>query len=253
MTVTHDRPPVMTKAAAAQVKAAGPDNDLGEGEFTALVSVFGNIDTYGDVVMAGAFTDFLTEARAKGNPIPVVWYHDWLDVYSHIGWVDPNNAEETDAGLVVTAQLDINSPVPAAAEKARQVYQLLKGRRIRQFSFAFDVFEAGWGERTTDDGETREVFELRKLGIHEVGPCLVGVNRDTDLQTVKAVHHHFTPPKGQKPTDAPRAGEDTDNSSQAEPGAASEKSPASTQPSPASATEVLIALTIDTLEGDEYA
>lgn len=42
---------------------AGPDSGLAEGEFLAYASVFGNKDSYGDVVMPGAF-----RGRWSGGP-----------------------------------------------------------------------------------------------------------------------------------------------------------------------------------------
>ena len=200
----------MTKAARVVVKAVGPgpgeeynDTGLGPGEFAALVSVFGNVDTYGDVVMEGAFADVLSDYRERGVPIPILWSHDWADPYSHIGHADPDDVEETPEGLMVRrGVLDIDSPIPAAAAKAQQVHRLLEQRRVTQFSFAFDVADAGWGVRGEGDN-TREVFELRKFGaLHEVGPCLVGVNQDTRLEDVKALRASYPKP-GRKADPAP--------------------------------------------------
>ncbi|MEV7364254.1 HK97 family phage prohead protease [Streptomyces sp. NPDC091299] len=164
---------MQTKDAPARVKAAGEGDGLGAGEFTALVSVFGNEDSVGDVVMPGAFADDLARWKESGDPIPVIWSHDWGDPFSHIGSV--TEAKETPAGLLVTGQLDLENP------KAEQVFRLLKGRRVTQFSFAYDILDGGWGER--DGGE---VYELRKLKVHEVGPCLVGANQETELLAAKA-------------------------------------------------------------------
>ncbi|MFJ3507806.1 HK97 family phage prohead protease [Streptomyces luteogriseus] len=164
---------MLTKDAPARVKAAGESDGLGAGEFTALVSVFGNEDSVGDVVLPGAFTEDLDRWKRSGDPIPVIWSHDWGDPFSHIGHV--TDARETPGGLVVTGQLDLANP------KAEQVFRLLKGRRVTQFSFAYDIDDGGWGERGG-----REVYELRKLRIHEVGPTLVGANQETELLAAKA-------------------------------------------------------------------
>lgn len=164
---------MLTKDAPARVKAAGESDGLGAGEFTALVSVFGNEDSVGDVVMPGAFADDLARWRESGDPIPVIWSHDWSDPFSHIGHV--TEARESAGGLLVTGQLDLDNP------KGAQVFRLLKGRRVTQFSFAYDIEDGGWGERGG-----REVYELRKLKVHEVGPTLVGANQETELLAAKA-------------------------------------------------------------------
>lgn len=162
-----------TKDCPARVKAAGEGDGLEAGQFTALVSVFGNKDSVGDVVMPGAFTKTLADWEAKGDPIPVIWSHDWGDPFSHIGHVV--KAEETPDGLQVTGQIDMDNP------KAEQVYRLLKGRRVTQFSFAYDIED---GAPSEHDGT--DAFELKELKLHEVGPTLVGANQETELLAAKS-------------------------------------------------------------------
>jgi HK97 family phage prohead protease len=163
---------MLTKAAPVRVKA-GEQDGLGEGQFEAVVSVFGNVDSYGDVVMPGAFAETLAEWEKSGNPIPVLWSHLSHDPDYHIGYVV--EAKETAEGLWVRGQLDLDAP------KAKQVYRLLSGHRVTQFSFAYDVLDAAYAER---DGE--KVYELRKLKVYEVGPTLIGANQETRLIGVKA-------------------------------------------------------------------
>lgn len=165
-----------TKSFDAKVKAAGVEDGLEAGQFEAIVSVFGNVDSYGDVVMPGAFADSLAAWAAKGDPIPVIWAHQWSDPDYHVGVVLA--AEERPEGLWIRGQIDLDDDAPS---KAKQVNRLLKGRRVTQFSFAYDVVDGGWGKR--DD---REVYELRKMDLHEVGPCLIGVNQETTLLAAKA-------------------------------------------------------------------
>lgn len=169
-----------TKECTARIKAAGTADGLAEGQFTALVSVFGNEDSAGDVVIPGAFTQTLADWRAKGDPIPVIWSHNWGDPFSHIGIVV--SAMETPDGLEVTGQIEDVDTNPTAA----QVYRLLKGRRVTQFSFAYDVEEGAWVEGQDDDGRWYGYYELRELKLYEVGPCLVGCNQATELLAAKA-------------------------------------------------------------------
>lgn len=172
-----------TKSFAAHVKA---DQASDSGEFEAIVSVFGNVDSYGDVVEPGAFAESLAEWKASGNPIPVIWSHQWGDPDSHIGEVieaaelapgDPRlpDAIKANGGLWIKGRNDLSEP------KAAKVHKLLKGRRVTQFSFAYDIIDAA---SETVDGE--RVFRLKKLNVLEVGPTLIGVNRATDLLAAKA-------------------------------------------------------------------
>jgi len=162
-----------TKHAVFTVKAA-PDETAGAGIIRAYASMFGNVDSYGDVVMPGAFTKTLAEFAASGDPVPLVWSHGSSDPFNHIGYC--TEIKETETGLEFTAQLDIEDNPTAA-----QAYRLMKGRRVKQFSFAYSVVEATRGER---DGQ--HVTELRELKLYEVGPTLVGANQSTELLDVKS-------------------------------------------------------------------
>ncbi|QDQ99319.1 HK97 family phage prohead protease [Tomitella fengzijianii] len=168
-----------TKASAAHIKA-GPDDGLTDGTFTAYASVFGNVDSYGDVVMPGAFADTLTEWKASGNPIPLLFGHNMSDPDYNIGAI--TDAVEDDHGLKITAALDLDAP------KAAQVYRLLKGKRINQMSFAYDVLDAAEGTRQNTDGDPVSVFELRKLHLHEVSVVPIGANDQTEVLAVKTAH-----------------------------------------------------------------
>lgn len=163
-----------TKSFDTRIKAVGESDGLKPGQFRALVSAFNNVDSYGDVVMPGAFTEDLERWKASGDLIPVIWSHDWSDPFSHLGYA--LEAEETEKGLEILGQIE-----EEGNPKAAQVHRLLKGRRVTQFSFAYDVEDAGFGKRGDE-----EVYELRKLKTYEVGPTLIGVNQDTELLAVKA-------------------------------------------------------------------
>lgn len=167
------------------------DGDVPAGEFTALVSVFGNVDSYGDVVMPGAFDRSLREWSASGYPIPVYWGHNLSDPDYNIGQVV--EAVETDRGLQVRARLDLESP------KAAQVFRLLRGGRVKEFSFGYSVRDSGWGER-----EGREVYELRDIDLYEVSVVPVGANPETELQSVKT-HAERTAKAGARAVEAMRA------------------------------------------------
>jgi HK97 family phage prohead protease len=153
---------------------AGPDDGLEEGQFTAYASVFGNKDSYGDVVLPGAFANTLAEWVKSGNPIPLLFGHNMSDPDYNIGHVV--KAEEDNVGLKIVGQLDLDNP------KAKQVYRMLKGRRINQMSFAYDEINAG---PATHDGQ--DVWELRELKLYEVSVVAIGANQETEILAVKAI------------------------------------------------------------------
>lgn len=160
-----------------QIKA-GPDDGLAEGQFSAYASVFGNIDSYGDVVVKGAFASDLTRWKESGNPIPLLFGHNMSDPDFNLGHVA--DAIEDDHGLLVTAQLDLENP------KAMQTYRMLKGRRINQMSFAYDVLDEATVEVAGRDGDTpRKANELRELRLYEVSVVTIGANQETEVLAVK--------------------------------------------------------------------
>jgi|GEM_PF-526646 len=166
------RPGVRTKTVGVHLQA-GPDDGLDDGQFTAYASVFGNRDAHGDVVLPGAFAKSLAAWASRSARLPLLFGHRLDDPDYNIGHVVA--AEEDDHGLLVTAQLDLDSP------KAAQVYRLLKARRIDQMSFAYDVLDSAPVER---DGV--RCTELREVALHEVSVVPLGANPQTEVLAVKA-------------------------------------------------------------------
>ncbi|QWF78711.1 HK97 family phage prohead protease [Amycolatopsis sp. CA-230715] len=172
------------KTCPVRIKAAGEQDGTEDGVFEAIVAAY-NVDSVGDKILPGAFADTLDEWKSSGDPIPVLWSHMSHDPEYHIGYVE--DAEEREDGLWVRARIDLDEP------KASKVYRLLKGRRVRQFSFAYDVQEGGWIEEKDGEDGDEGYYELRKLKLYEVGPTLIGANQDTELLTVKAPATTDTP------------------------------------------------------------
>lgn len=169
------------KTFPVRIKAAGEQDGTEEGVFEALVATYAK-DSYGDVIMPGAFKNTLKEWEDSGDPIPVYWSHRMDDPDFNIGHV--LEAKETDDGLWVRAQLDLENP------KALTTYKLLKGRRVTQFSFAYEIVKSAYvdGEKDAErkDGEPEvPYFALHELKLFETGPTPIGANQETDLLDVK--------------------------------------------------------------------
>lgn len=164
---------MLTKNATITVKA-GPDDGLKEGQFIAYASVFGNVDSYGDVVMPGAFAKDLARWKKSGNPIPLLFGHNMSDPDYNLGAAV--EAEEDNVGLKILGELDLDNP------KSLQTYRLLKGRRINQMSFAYDEIDSG---PAVHDGE--HVWELRELKLYEVSIVTIGANQETEILAVKSM------------------------------------------------------------------
>lgn len=171
---------IRTKDIQIDVSMAGeksaPDT-LREGEFTAYASTWTRTpDSYGDVVAKGAFTKTLADWKASGDNIPILYGHNDSDPDYNIGYV--KSAVEDDHGLRIVGKLDIDDN-----EKAAQVYRLLKGRRIRQMSFAYSPEEQT--PVKAKDGVMAN--ELRRVSLYEVSIVPMGANQDTSIENVKSI------------------------------------------------------------------
>ena len=146
------------------------------GHFTALASVFGNVDLVGDRMMPGAFKTTLEEKRQKNAVLPIVFSHAWDDPMKFIGEADTHAVLETEEGLLVQGKLDINNGNPVAD----QVHKAMKKGWITDWSFGFTVREGG--EKTV-----KGVNEISDVELIEAGPTLKGANPEAQLQIVKSL------------------------------------------------------------------
>lgn len=151
----------------------------GPGVFGAFVSVFGNVDFQNERGIPGMFAASLDRWKSSGDPIPVIFSHQWDDLPSHLGIV--TEAEEVPpgdsrlpleirslGGLWTKFRLDVDDQMTYAP----RVAQLLERRSLKEFSFAYAV-----DEFRIADGVT----ELVAVDLFEVGPTLKGANPLTQL------------------------------------------------------------------------
>lgn len=145
------------------------------GTFTALASVFGNVDSVNDRMMPGSFAKTLEKWRESGRPIPVILSHQWDNLKAWIGKADPRAVYESEDGLVVQGQIDMEDP------DARKAHKLMKEGLLTGWSFGYSVPKGG--QKTAKDG----VNEVKEVELYEVGPTLIGANREAQLQAVKSL------------------------------------------------------------------
>lgn len=129
-------------------------------------------DSYGDVIAKGAFAETIAKRKESGHPFPLCWNHDLNQI---IGSVDPANIEDTEIGPLMTASF-FNTPL------AQEKREIVKSGVVYQFSFAYDVLEAGPVE--LEDGI--KANELRKLDLFEVSIVPIPANQNAVMTDVKA-------------------------------------------------------------------
>lgn len=164
-----------------QVSFRTDGDDLQEGQFLVYPSTFTrHPDSYGDVVAKTAFDDTIKSWKESGNVLPGLYGHRMDDPDYFVAEAIDQGVD--DHGWWVKGQFDMDSP------KAAQVYRLVKGKRLSQLSFAFDVLDEGTVE--LDDGTTAN--ELRKLKVYEFSFVPVGANQDTSIVAVKSAADMLT-------------------------------------------------------------
>ena len=145
------------------------DEGTDQGIIEALVSVFNNVDLHGDRVIPGAFAGVVEAFNAGEKSIPVVWSHNTYDLDGFLG--DVVALEETDEGLKATMQFDMEDA------KGAKAYRLLKGGRVKQYSFAYDVLVSE---------EVDGVTALAAPDVFEVGPTMYGANPESRTLAAKS-------------------------------------------------------------------
>lgn len=150
------------------------DQERNVGIIEAFASIFGNVDSYGDRMMPGSFKRTLEAWQAKGDPIPVIFSHQWDNPMAYLGEVVA--AEERTIGpkqgLWYRGEVDLARPAVA------HTFDLLKRRLVTQQSFAFRAQRVQYVE---EDDQTWPIREVYDVDLYELGPTLLGANNETEL------------------------------------------------------------------------
>jgi HK97 family phage prohead protease len=140
------------------------------GTFIGYGAVFGNKDSYGDVILKGAFkSHFITNAPAS---VKMLWQHDSrepIGVYEDI--------KEDENGLLVKGKLLIND-----VDRAREAYALLKAGAISGLSIGYSVNNEG--SYMGKDGN----HYLKDLSLWEISIVTFPANDQANVESVKSVN-----------------------------------------------------------------
>jgi HK97 family phage prohead protease len=155
-----------TKRLVVSLDAKGLDAD-GEGTFEGYGSVFHVKDSYGDVVMPGAFTRTLADAQSKGRPPAMLWQHDYdrpIGVWESM--------REDGHGLVVKGR------IATQTRDGRDAYELLKLGALTGLSIGYRTKKSVWDEPS----KTRQ---LTDVDLYEVSPVVFPANDAARVSAVK--------------------------------------------------------------------
>jgi HK97 family phage prohead protease len=146
--------------------------------FEGYGAIFGNVDSYGDVIAKGAFKDTIREAKASGQwPAMLLQHGGWgmsADDMTPIGvWTD---MDEDDKGLFLKGKL-------APTARGIEMFTLMKMEpRPAITGLSIGYIPIKWKMRSTPD-EPRRTLEAVKL--MEISPVTFPANPKARIQAAK--------------------------------------------------------------------
>lgn len=149
--------------------------------FEGYGAVFGNVDSYGDVIQKGAFKESIREAKATGQwPAMLLQHGGWqmsAEDLTPVGlWTD---MEEDDTGLFLKGKL-------APTTRGSELHALMKMTprpAINGLSIGYVPIK--WKMRSTPE-EPRRTLEQVKL--IEISPVTFPANGKARIQSAKGAH-----------------------------------------------------------------
>ncbi len=140
--------------------AAGVDEKTGT--FEGYGAVFGNVDSYGDVIVKGAFKGSLKEwKKAKSLPPMLVQHGGWMmtdmDALPIGKWEE---MEEDDTGLRVTGRL-----INLDTERGKNIYGAMKEGVLDGMSIGYRAKEFIYGTKPDEPRRTLKAIDLVEVSV----------------------------------------------------------------------------------------
>lgn len=140
--------------------------------FEGYASIFGNKDSYGEIVAPGAFTESIAEMKAAGTVLPALWNHNSDEP---IGKYIEISEDET--GLKVVGEL-----LTDVVARAKEIAGLIGANIITGLSIGYR--QLNWHD--DDEGATI----LTKLSLREISPVTFPANDLARIQRIKTKLAH---------------------------------------------------------------
>lgn len=146
-----------------QVKSVEAD-----GTFKGYASVFGELDSYRDIVMPGAFKKSLkVDFEAKGRRVPMLWQHNSLSpigIYTTI--------KEDEVGLYVEGECNMD------VQQGRECHSLMKQGALSGLSIGYNTVGSEWDEKQL-------VRKLIEVALWEISPVTFPAGDSARVSSVK--------------------------------------------------------------------
>lgn len=138
------------------------------GSFSGYGSIFGNKDSYGDIVVKGAFNASLDKWRDKGRMPALLWQHKMdepIGVYTRM--------EEDERGLYVEGKL-LKDDDPLA----KRAYGHLKAGSLSGMSIGYQSIDEEYDKKN-------DALMLKQLDLWEVSLVTFPANESAQVESVK--------------------------------------------------------------------
>lgn len=153
------------------------------GSFEGYGAVFGNVDSYGDVIAKGAFKDTLKEWKARKKLPPMLLQHGG-GLFSAAGDLVPvgvwEEMAEDDHGLAVKGRL-----IAMDTERTKQVYAAMKEGALDGLSIGFRTKQVKLGTKPDEPART-----LQKIDLVELSVVTFPANGEATIGAVKAASEY---------------------------------------------------------------
>ena len=151
-----------------EVKAEGEGGIL---HIRAYALAYGNVDSWGDVILKGAADDYL--AGPEADRTALCWQHNRATV---IGKITAKGTD--DYGMWIEADI-----LPTTAGKDAAI--LLKAGAVKEVSIGYRVDKCHFEKRTGEDGYQEDVRIIEALTVYEVSPVTVAANPKAVIVSAK--------------------------------------------------------------------
>jgi len=152
-----------------------------DGTFKGYGAIFGNLDSYRDVIRPGAFQKTLKKGGRNGNGVAMLLQHGRSD-NTPIGiWTD---LEEDEKGLKVTGKIAMD------VQRGKETHSLMKMQALRGLSIGYDFFRDAKGnikkgaiERDAD----KNITYLNEIELWEISPVTFPANTRATITGIKDI------------------------------------------------------------------
>lgn len=140
-----------------------------DGTFTGYGSIFGNVDSYDEIVAPGAFKSSLATIKEAGEVLPMLWQHDPskpIGGYTELA--------EDERGLKTVGFL-----LKDEVALAREAYALMKAKVVKGLSIGYYV-------RADSYDEKKGIRTLTEVDLREISVVTFPANAQAQVESVKS-------------------------------------------------------------------